>query len=97
MFLFGVIRHYVNIILRASGEKKLDPNKIRYAQTHIRAVNLIQNGNFIPKESFKHRRNYFRDHVLNEEISHNPFQSFTDPNMMQEMMKGNLATMLPNL
>ncbi|CAL4239692.1 unnamed protein product, partial [Meganyctiphanes norvegica] len=72
--------------------------KISADQAMIRARMLRENGKFLPKQSFLMRRHFFN----NEESGYlktvkraSPPQPMTDPNMMVEMLKGNVTNVLP--
>lgn len=69
------------------------------SQVMIRSRLLRENGQYIPKVAFMTRRHFFN----NEEtgyfktqkrapVSQNPM---TDPNMMTDMLKGNVTNVLP--
>ena len=118
MFLFGVIRNYLqNIFTPNSSNKKKNIDKFRQSQTLKKSNDLKIHGKFIPKESFKMRRHfYFNDEktiipstvegeepevlkggLLNEKIPAQTLSSMTDPSNMGDMMKNNLAMILPNM
>lgn len=98
-FLVGVLRHYVSILL--TSQKKVEIQQVQDSQAIIRARNLRENGKYIPKQSFLMRRHFFN----NEEVGYFKTQKrnavaqnpMTDPSMMTDMLKGNLANVLPML
>ncbi|XP_049836281.1 ER membrane protein complex subunit 3 [Schistocerca gregaria] len=96
-FLFGVLRHYVSILL--ASQKKPELQQVQDSQVMIRARLLRENGKYLPKQSFLMRRHFFN----NEEtgyfktqkrapVSQNPM---TDPSMMTDMLKGNITNVIP--
>lgn len=96
-FLVGIIRHYVSILL--SSQKKVELHQVQDSQVMIRSRLLRENGQYIPKSAFLARRQFFN----NEEtgyfktqkrapVSQNPM---TDPNMVTDMLKGNITNVLP--
>jgi len=96
-FLVGIIRHYVSILL--ASQKKVELHQVQDSQVMIRSRLLRENGQYIPKVAFMTRRHFFN----NEEtgyfktqkrapVSQNPM---TDPNMMTDMLKGNVTNVLP--
>jgi len=95
-FLVGIVRHYVSVLI--SSQKKIDFTQVQDSQAMIRARMLRENGKFLPKQSFLMRRHFFN----NEESGYlktvkraSPPQPMTDPNMMVEMLKGNVTNVLP--
>lgn len=123
MFLFGVLRHYVMLLLKpspaaakkqsmavspaspagntvsAAHQERMD--KFRRAQLLIRARALRENAHVVPREAFARRRHLLcneRDGLLREEVpSAMSLSSMADPSNMLEMMKGNFATIIPNV
>ncbi|CAK9295783.1 unnamed protein product [Gordionus sp. m RMFG-2023] len=98
-FLVGIVRHYVSILLLST--KTVEIQQIQDSQALIRSRFLRENGNFIPKQSFIARKNYFNNiengYFKNQKrkpVVQNPI---TDPAVMTEMLKGNLTNMLPML
>jgi len=95
-FLTGIIRHYVSLLI--SSHKKVDLTQLQDSQVMIRSRMLRENGKFLPKNSFRMRRNYFN----NEETGYlctvkRPAapQPMTDPTQMTEMLKGNAINVIP--
>merc|ERR1739838_207997 len=95
-FLVGIVRHYVSVLI--SSQKKIDFTQVQDSQAMIRARMLRENGKFLPKQSFLMRRHFFN----NEESGYLktvkralPPQPMTDPNMMVEMLKGNVTNVVP--
>jgi hypothetical protein len=98
VFLFGILRHYVVIMMRST--RKMDKEKLRQAQTLRRAQILRTNANYIPKASFENRKRFFTDPergLLHKNIPSNTLSAMADPNNMMEMMKGNIASIVPNM
>ncbi|CAB0029266.1 unnamed protein product [Trichogramma brassicae] len=96
-FLVGIVRHYVSILL--STQKKVELTQVQDSQIMIRSRLLRENGQYIPKSAFLARRHFFN----NEEtgyfktqrrapVTQNPM---SDPNMISEMLKGNLTNVIP--
>lgn len=99
MFLFGILRHYVTLILKAT-PRPPELEKYRQAQTLARAKVLIHNSGIIPAQAFQARKNYFNTKmggVLHEKIEAMSLTNMTDPSNMADMMKGNMAALIPNL
>eukprot|EP01134_Creolimax_fragrantissima_P001347 CFRG1347T1 len=91
-------------ILRANIAKLMASDKVPKKQDIIdngnlqRARFLKGNGHLISKASFQMRKNYFNDEskgfFRQEREQANPAQ---DPNMMADMMKGNMSMVLPQI
>lgn len=95
-FLCGIIRHYVSVLI--STQKKVDLQQVQDSQAMIRSRMLRENGKYLPKQSFQMRRHFFN----NEESGYLKTvkraaapQPMTDPNMMVEMLKGQLTNVVP--
>lgn len=98
LFLFGILRHYVTLILRS--KVRPDPTTIRRTQTLQRAQYVRENAGYIPSTSFNIRRSFFTKKetgILQENIKPNTLTAMTDPTNMVEMMKNNMATVIPNI
>lgn len=93
MFLFGVIRYYVSILLKS--DKKPDLVKMRQGQTLTRAIQFRENYSHITKDGAKSRKAHFST-LLSEEIKPQTLTALSDPSTMVDMMKGNMAMMIPN-
>lgn len=99
-FLFGVIRHYVTILI--SSDKKAEPEHVSDQQVLMRSRLLRENANYIPRHAFASRKHYFNDKETGffktakreSAMMKNPM---TDPSMMTEMVKGNFLNMIPML
>eukprot|EP01080_Neovahlkampfia_damariscottae_P003921 gene3921-7132_t len=116
MFLFGVIRNYLTNIFGNSNKKK-NIEKFRQGQTLKKSNDLKIHGKFIPKDSFKIRRNFFfndektiipstvegeepeerKGGLLNEKIPAQTLSAMTDPSAMGDLMKNNMAMIVPNM
>ncbi|CAG0918115.1 unnamed protein product [Notodromas monacha] len=97
-FLVGIIRHYIAVLL--SSQKKVDLQQVQDSQAIIRARVLRENGKYIPRNSYLMRHHFFNDesngyfkHKHRPPTQPNPM----DPNMMTEMLKGNVTNVLPML
>ncbi|KAG8189198.1 hypothetical protein JTE90_013732 [Oedothorax gibbosus] len=96
-FLFGIVRHYISILLTSS--KKVEITQVQDSQAIIRSRLLRENGKYIPRQAFLMRKHYFN----NEDIGYFKTQKrsppaqnpMTDPSMMTEMVKGNFTNVLP--
>lgn len=95
-FLCGILRHYVSVLI--STQKKVDLTQLQDSQAMIRARMLRENCKYIPEQSFLMRRHFFNNddsgYLKTVKRAAAP-QPMTDPNMMVEMLKGQLTNMLP--
>ncbi|KAK3857441.1 hypothetical protein Pcinc_003822 [Petrolisthes cinctipes] len=95
-FLCGILRHYVSVLI--STQKKVDLTQLQDSQAMIRSRMLRENGKYIPEQSFLMRRHFFNNdesgYLKTVKRASAP-QPMTDPNMMVEMLKGQLTNMLP--
>jgi len=96
-FLVGIVRHYVSMLL--SSQKKVELLQVQDSQAMIRARALRENGKYLPEQSFLMRRHFFNDEETGyfktqkrQATQPNPM---SDPNMMTEMLKGNVTNVLP--
>jgi len=96
-FLVGIIRHYISILL--STQKKVELQQVQDSQALIRSRFLRENGKFLPKQAFLTRKHFFNHEETGffktqkrPPVMQNPM---TDPNMMMEMLKGNVTNVLP--
>lgn len=108
-FLIGILRHYVSIILSSpkkpttpSGPGALTPlQTLKDSQTLLRARLLRENGRFLPRQAYSMRKSLFNDPergllVVAQKREAAPSQNMMmNPDMMSEMMKGNLTNVLP--
>lgn len=98
-FLVGLIRGYVLILF--TSQRKIELHQVQDSHVMIRSRLLRENGQYIPKSSFIMRRHFFN----NEETGYFKTQKraavlpnhMTDPNIMNEMLKGNISNALPTL
>jgi len=97
-FLFGLIRHYLMIILK-NGPSQGSLESVKTMQTLRRSALLRENGHFLPANSFEIRKR----HLIGEQGAltigkdtegavKNPMQ---DPSMMGDQLKGQMTNMLP--
>jgi len=95
-FLVGIFRHYVSILL--SSQKKVEMKQLKDSQIILRSRYLRENGKYIPRSSFLMRRQFFNDAdtgmLMQKQESTAP-NIMADPNMMTEMLKGNLTNVIP--
>merc|ERR1719481_2379953 len=81
-----------------STQKKVDLAQVQDSQAMIRARMLRENGKYLPKQSFLMRRHFFNNdesgYLKTVKRAAAP-QPMTDPNMMVEMVKGQLTNVLP--
>lgn len=99
MFLFGILRHYVTALLKAT-PRPPELEKYRQAQTLLRAKTLIHNYAMIPASAFSLRKQHLnakQGGLLHEKIEGMSLTNMTDPNNMAEMMKGNMGALIPNI
>ncbi|XP_037087162.1 ER membrane protein complex subunit 3-like [Pollicipes pollicipes] len=96
-FLIGIVRHYLSILI--SSPKKVELQQMQDSQALIRARLLRENGKFLPQQGFAMRKHFFNNEDVGffktqkrAPVAQNPM---TDPNMMTEMLKGNLTNVLP--
>lgn len=95
-FLVGIVRHYISILL--TSQKKIEIAQIKDSQVIIRARILRENAKYIPKNSFLMRRQHFNSEETGYLTEKRPPVSqniMTDPTMMTDMLKGNVANVLP--
>ncbi|KAF8794969.1 ER membrane protein complex subunit 3 like protein [Argiope bruennichi] len=96
-FLFGIVRHYISILLTST--KKVELTQVQDSQAIIRSRLLRENGKYIPRQAFLMRKHYFN----NEDIGYFKTQKrsppaqnpMTDPSVMTDMVKGNFTNVLP--
>ncbi|CAK8691207.1 unnamed protein product [Clavelina lepadiformis] len=96
-FIFGIIRHYLSLLL--TSEKTVTLEQVKNSQAMIRSAKLRENGQFIPQQAFEKRKQYFlaEDSIIIKG-KNKPGQAknpMTDPSMMTDMMKGNVLNVLP--
>lgn len=96
-FLVGIVRHYIAVL--TATPKEADILQVQDSQVMIRSRILRENGCYLTNSSYHTRRNYFNSEETGyfktqkrTSTSHNPM---TDPNMMTDMLKGNITTVLP--
>jgi len=99
MFLIGIIRNNITKLLRK--ESPPNPKQVQHNNQLMRARRLRANAVYIPYGSFAGRRNYFchkESGVLAQKMeAANPMAAMQDPNMMMNMMQGNMAMMVPQM
>jgi hypothetical protein len=106
MVLVGLLRHYVSILLQAT-PKPQDPRAVREQGALARASLLRASGHHLPAEAFLQRQAflidafgrdvYLKDPSAKGRPAANPM---TDPSAMDgmmNMMKGNMANMVPQM
>jgi len=96
-FVFGIIRHYLSLLMASESLVTLD--QVRDGQALLKSRNLRENGKYIPKQAFLARKDFLlrKEGTITkgkEKVgqTRNPM---TDPNMMTDMIKGNLLNVLP--
>lgn len=98
-FLVGIVRHYVSILL--STQKKVELLQVQDSQAMIRARVLRENGKYLPEQSFLMRRHFFNDedtgYFKTQKRTARAPNPMSDPNMVTEMLKGNVTNVLPML
>ncbi|XP_065900585.1 ER membrane protein complex subunit 3-like [Dysidea avara] len=95
--LFGIIRHYVSMLLHV--DPKPGVEEIKDGQALLRTKHLRENGGYIPKQSFLMRRHFFNDeetgYFKTETRSVKTPLNAMDPSMAMTMVKGTLTNVLP--
>lgn len=98
-FLVGIVRHYVSLLL--STQKKVEMLQVQDSQAMIRARVLRENGKYLPEQSFLMRRHFFNDedtgYFKTQKRTAPAPNPMSDPNMVTEMLKGNVTNVLPML
>jgi len=96
-FLVGLVRHYVAMLL--SSQKKVELLQVQDSQAMIRSRVLRENGKYLPEHSFQMRRQFFNDedsgYFKTQKRTATAPNPMSDPNMMTEMLKGNITNVLP--
>lgn len=96
-FLFGIIRHYLSLLM--TSERDVTLEQVRDGQALLRSRYLRENGKYIPRSSFLARKEFLlkKDGVITQgkEKGGQPRNPMTDPSMMTDMLKGNLLNVLP--
>lgn len=99
MFLIGIIRNNITKLLRK--ETPPNPTQVQHNNQLMRARRLRANAPYIPHASFASRRQYFCNKetgILAQKMeAANPMAAMQDPNMMMNMMQGNMAMMVPQM
>lgn len=65
----------------------------RHGQAMARSTKIRRGANILPEESVKRRKAIFcmeKEGVLNEQIVSNPMAAMSNPDMMANMLKGNM-------
>ena len=103
MVLIGLTRHYVQLLLKS--KKAMDVDQVQQMQTVQRSQRVRQNGKFLSASAFDMRKHYFcaseKEHgmkgILREKPKSTAVNPMMNPNGMMDMMKGNMAFMIPNV
>lgn len=106
MILVGLLRHNITILL-VSTPKPLDHKAIREQRALARANILRSNGHHIPEFAFEAKKKYLVEAFNTDAFLKDPESKgkpapnpMTDPagmDNMMNMMKGNMATMVPQM
>ncbi|XP_003391867.2 PREDICTED: ER membrane protein complex subunit 3-like [Amphimedon queenslandica] len=96
--MFGLVRHYVTILLKSEKPVRLD--NLKDSQALIRSRLLRENAGYIPEQSFLMRRHYFNNsetgYFKQERPSApNALSAMGDPSMALDMMKSTFTNVLP--
>jgi hypothetical protein len=82
-----------------SSSKKVELVQVQDSQAMIRSRALRENGKYLPEQSFLMRRAFFNDedagYFKTQKRSATQPNPMSDPNMMTEMLKGNVTNVLP--
>lgn len=98
-FFVGLGRHFVTILI--NGPKTVDLEKIRENQILQRGRTLRAWGNYIPQAAFNMRKGFLNDKdgvyntIIEAHKDKGPPNPMSDPNMMTDMMKGQMVNMVP--
>lgn len=104
MFLMGILRNNVTKLLRKETPPKMD--QVKQNNMLGRARRLRANSSFIPHAAFASRKNYFchKDSdeskcgvLARKQEAPDAMGAMQDPNMMMNMMQGNMAMMVPQM
>jgi len=104
MFLVAILRHHTTKLMR--GDRKPDLKNIRETQILLRAKRLKTNANKIPIASFHMRKMFFNDKetglfkerpAVQQDALSMAANPMMDPNNMMEMMKNNMAMVVPQM
>ena len=99
MFLMGLLRNNVTKMLR----KEVTPDRatVKINNQLMRCRRLRGNAAMIPQGAFASRKQYFihkQDGILAQKFeAPNPMNMMQDPNVMMNMMQGNMAMMVPQV
>ncbi|ORY81885.1 integral membrane protein DUF106-domain-containing protein [Protomyces lactucae-debilis] len=106
MILVGLLRHNVTILLQST-PKPLDTKAVREQRALSRAALLRANGHHLPSDAFAARRSFLIDAFTKDAYLKDPSAKgrpaanpMTDPSAMDgmmNMMKGNMANMVPQM
>ncbi|KZF23808.1 transmembrane protein [Xylona heveae TC161] len=104
MILTGILRHYGTVLLQAA-PKKEDIKGRRETRSLLRGITLRNNAPVLSRSSFQARKNYIIPAYQSGQFLKDPDAKgqpppnpMTDPAGMEQMMgmmKGNMATMIP--
>lgn len=92
LFLVGILRHNATSLLK-SHPKPGDQEQARQSMALMRSRRLRANSRFIHERAFQARRQYFSHPatgVFSQKLEppQNPLSMMSDPDVMQNMMKG---------
>ena len=95
----GILRNNVTKMLRKDTPTK--PDMVLHNNQLMRARRLRANASYIPQSAFTARKHYFcaKDTgiLMKKMEAVNPMAAMQDPNMMMNMMQGNMAMMVPQM
>merc|ERR1719453_3041284 len=99
MFLMGILRNNVTKMMRK--DVPPDPKQVRNNNQLMRARRLRANAAYIPHQGFASRKAYFCQKdggiLMQKFDAPNPMAAMQDPNVMMNMMQGNMAMMVPQM
>lgn len=93
----GLIRHYVTMLLNSKPSGKQDISQTRNNQMATYCRQLISMAQFLPYTSYQKRVNKYASTVLKEEIKVDPMAAMSNPDMMGNMLKQNVTSVVPNI
>jgi len=99
MFFMGILRNNVTKMMRKDVPAKLE--QVQHNNQLMRARRLRANAAYIPQHGFNSRKVYFcaKDGgiLMQKFEAVNPMAAMQDPNVMMNMMQGNMAMMVPQM
>ena len=98
MFLIGILRNNVTKMMRKDVVPEAE--QVKHNNQLMRARRLRANAAYIPHSAFAARKHYFcaDGGVLKQKFdAPDPMKAMQDPNVMMNMMQGNMTQMVPQM